>query len=75
VALADEDRILAKLDLIEARGVDTLLAVTELKGQIRDIPDLKERVSQLERWRWTAMGALAASGISLSAQVFNLLGK
>jgi hypothetical protein len=75
VAFGDEERILNKLDLIEQRGVDTLLAVTELKGQIRDIPELKEKVAALERWRWTAMGALAASGVSLSAQVFNLLGK
>ena len=36
----NEEWIRQKLDLIEQRGVDTLVAVTELKGQVRDIPEL-----------------------------------
>lgn len=70
-----EERILNKLDEIERRGVDTLIAVTEIKGQIRDIPELKEKVAALERFRWLAVGALATGGTSLGAQVINLLGK
>lgn len=65
------ERILNKLDLIEQRGIETLVAVTELKGQVRDIPELKQKVAALERWRWTAMGALGASGVSLATQLYN----
>lgn len=71
--MPDEDYIRNKLDLIEQRGVETLVAVTEVKGQIRDIPELKTRIAALERWRWTAMGALGASGLSLATQVYNSL--
>lgn len=69
----DEGRILDKLDAIEARGIETLIAVTQLQEQMKDVPDLKVRVAALERWRWTAMGALAAAGTSLGAQVLDML--
>lgn len=73
--MPEDDWVRTKLDLIEQRGVATLLAVTELKGEVRDLPELKTRIATLERWRWTAMGALAAAGTSLGAQVINVLSK
>jgi len=68
-----EERILNKLDAIEARGVETLVAVTQLQEQVKDVPDLKARVSALEKWKWTAVGALAASGTALGGQLFAAL--
>ena len=70
----NEEWIRPKLDLIEQRGVDTLVAVTELKGQVRDIPELKQRVAALERIKWLAVGALASGGTSLGMQVMKLIG-
>jgi hypothetical protein len=70
----NEEWIRAKLDLIEQRGVDTLVAVTELKGEVRDIPELKQKVAALERTKWVALGALAMSGSSLGAQLIKLFG-
>lgn len=70
----NEEWIRQKLDLIEQRGVDTLVAVTELKGQVRDIPELKQRVAALERIKWLAVGALASGGTSLGMQVIKLIG-
>jgi hypothetical protein len=69
----NEDRILNKLDAIEERGIDTLLAVTRLQEQMEDVPDLKIRVSALEKWKWTAMGALGTATASLGAQVYNAM--
>ncbi len=66
----DQGRILDKLDSIEARGVETLVAVTQLQEQMKEVPDLKVRVSSLERWKWTALGAAMASGTSLFAQIY-----
>jgi hypothetical protein len=69
----NEDRILDKLDAIEARGVETLVAVVQLQEQVKDVPDLKIRIAALERWRWTALGALGAAGTSLGGQVLSVL--
>jgi hypothetical protein len=69
-----DERVLNKLDAIEQRGVDTLVAVTELKADVRDIPDLKIRVSSLEKWKWGTIGALAASGSSLGVALIKALG-
>jgi hypothetical protein len=69
----NEERILNKLDAIDARSVETLVAVTKLQEQVKDVPDLKNRVTALERWRWTAIGALGAAGTSLGAQVISAM--
>ena len=66
----NEERILNKLDAIDDRGVQTLVAVTSLQEQIKDVPALRERVTALEKWRWMAMGALGAASTSLGAQAF-----
>lgn len=69
-----EDRILTKLDQIDERTVNTLVTVTEIKGEIRDLPDIKSRVASLEKWKWGTIGALAASGSSLATTIIKAIG-
>lgn len=69
-----EDRILSKLDQIDERTVNTLVTVTEIKGEIRDLPDIKARVASLEKWKWGTIGALAASGSSLATTIIKAIG-
>lgn len=69
----NEDRILNKLDAIDARSIETLVAVTKLQEQVKDVPELKSRVTALERWRWMAVGALGAAGTSLGAQIVSAM--
>lgn len=68
----NEERVLNKLDVIEARGVETLVAVTQLQEQMKDLPDLKTRVGALEKVRWMAVGALSASSTALGIQMFGI---
>lgn len=65
----NEDRILDKLEGIESQNRDMLVGLTRLQEQMRDMPELKMRVSALEKFKWVAMGALAAGGTSLGAQI------
>lgn len=67
----NEERILDKLDGLEGKTTAILVSLAKIEEQIKDVPDLKERVAALERWKWTAMGALAASGFSLGTQLYN----
>ena len=74
VTVDGEDRILSKLDQIDERTVNTLVTVTEIKGEIRDLPDIKARVASLEKWKWGTIGALAASGSSLATTIIKAIG-
>lgn len=74
VTVDGEDRILSKLDQIDERTVNTLVTVTEIKGEIRDLPDIKSRVASLEKWKWGTIGALAASGSSLATTIIKAIG-
>lgn len=67
----NEERILDKLDGLEHKTTDILVGMARIEEQIKDVPNLKDRVAALERWRWTAMGALGAAGASLLSQVYN----
>ncbi len=67
----NEERIFSKLDQMEVHGRETLAAVTRLEEQIKEVPDLRNRVRALEQWRWMVVGALAAGGGSISAQIFS----
>ena len=69
----NEERVYDKLDSLEQWSREVLVAVTRVEEQVKDMPDLKVRVSALERWRWTAMGAMAASGGSLALSLFSAL--
>lgn len=69
----NEERILDKLDSLESKTTEVLVAVARVEEQIKDIPTLRDRVAALERWRWTAMGALAASGAALGSQLLGAL--
>lgn len=69
----DEGRILDKLDSLDGKTTQVLVGLARVEEQIRDIPDLKTRVQALERWKWTAMGALGMAGSSVAAQVWTAL--
>jgi len=68
-----EERILDKLDSLDGKTTSVLVEIAKLQEQIKDVPDLKQRINALEKWRWTAMGAIAASGGSLAISVLNAL--
>lgn len=65
----NEDRILDKLDSLDDKTTQMLVGLARVEEQVRDIPSLRERVAALEKWRWTAVGALAAAGTSLGTQI------
>lgn len=69
----NEERILDKLDGLERKTTDVLVGLARVEEQIKDVPDLKQRVAALERWRWTAMGALGTAGASLASQLYSAL--
>lgn len=69
----NEDRILDKLDSLETKTGDILVGLARLEEQMKEVPDLKQRVASLERWRWTAMGALGMSGASILSQAWTTL--
>lgn len=68
--MVNEDRILDKLDGLETKTTEVLVGLARLEEQIKDVPDLKQRVAALERWKWTAMGALGTAGASLASQIY-----
>lgn len=70
----NEERILNKLDQMDERAVSTLVKVTEISGEIRDLPDIKSRIASLEKWKWGTIGALAASGSSLATTIIKAVG-
>lgn len=69
----NEERILDKLDGLEHKTTDILIGMARIEEQVKDVPDLRARVSALERWRWTAMGAIGAAGGSLFLQLYGAL--
>lgn len=71
--MASEERILDKLDSLEGKTTEVLVGLARVEEQIKDVPDLKQRVQVLEKWRWTAMGALGMSGASFVSQAWTTL--
>jgi len=65
----NEERILDKLDSIEAHNREMLVALTRVEEQVKDMPLLRDRLNALERWRWVTAGALAAASTSLISQI------
>lgn len=48
--------------------------VIEMVTRMEDVPDLKVRVSALEKWKWGMVGAMLASGSSLAISLGKVLG-
>ncbi len=71
--MVSEERILDKLDSLESKTTEILVEVARVQEQVRDVPDLRQRVTNLERWKWTAMGAIGASGGSLALSLYATL--
>lgn len=64
-----EERILNKLDEIQAQGSQALVAIAELQTQIKAVPDHESRIRTLEQWRWGLVGfsGLLATGFTTYA--------
>lgn len=62
-----------KLDALDRTTTTILVEVARVQEQVKDVPDLKSRVQALERWKYTAMGALATSGISIASQLYTAM--
>lgn len=62
-----------KLDALDRTTTTILVEVARVQEQVKDVPDLKTRVAALERWKYTAMGALATSGISIASQLYTAM--
>lgn len=69
----NEERILDKLDELGEKTTQVLVGLARVEEQIKEVPDLKTRVAALEKWRWTAMGALGMSGASILSQAYTTL--
>lgn len=69
----NEERILDKLDSLESKTTEVLVATARIEEQIKDIPHLRERVAALEKWKWTAMGAMGTASVSILSQVYTVL--
>lgn len=68
----DGQTMLEKVIRIE----ETVKDVGDHEARIRvleaELPDdAKSRITALEKWRWTAMGALGTAGASLASQIYN----
>ena len=68
----DSQLMLEKVVRIE----ETVRDVGDHEARLRVLESLlpdhaKERLTSIERWRWTAMGAFGAAGASLASQIYN----
>lgn len=71
----NEDRILDKLESLDDKTTELLVGLARVEEQVKDVPNLRDRVASLEKWRWTAMGAMVAAGTSLAAQIAKVMGQ
>lgn len=64
----NEDRILDKLDEIDAQNRLMIIALTRLEEQVRAVPDHETRLRSLERWKYglpiTGLTAVLSMGVS-----------
>lgn len=70
----DNATMLEKVIRIEETVRDVGDHESRLRVLEASIPDeVKVRLNSLERWKWTATGALATSGISIGVNIYNAL--
>lgn len=69
----DIERVLDELRDMRTENREVRDKLVALATRMEDVPELKAKVAGLERWRWTAMGALGASGASLATQLYSAL--
>lgn len=70
----DNTLMLEKVIRIEETVRDVGDHESRLRVLEASIPDeVKVRLNSLERWKWTATGALATSGISIGVNIYNAL--
>lgn len=66
----NEERILDKLEELGDKTTQLLISSARVEEQMKDIPELRQRVNSLEKLRWMATGALGASGTALVGQLY-----
>lgn len=81
----DLERVLNELTVMRAESRETLVKVTMIEERVKDVgdhearlrvvetavpADAKTRLTALERWKWSAMGALGMAGGSLATQIW-----
>lgn len=69
----NEDRILDKLEELGDKTTQLLIGNARIEEQMKDIPELRQRVTSLEKLRWMATGALATSSTALAGQLYSVL--
>lgn len=69
----NEERILDKLEELGDKTTQLLIGLARVEEQMKDVPDLRNRVTALEKWKWTAVGAMGAASTSLLSQLYTAL--
>lgn len=67
-------RVLEELREMRQESREMRDKVIEMVTRMEDMPDLKVRVSALEKWKWGMVGAMLASGSSLAISLGKVLG-
>lgn len=65
--------MLDKLEELTDKTTQLLVSTARIEEQMKDIPQLRERVNSLERIRWMAVGAVGASSTALLGQLYSAL--
>ena len=67
-------RVLEELRDMRAENRELRDKVVAMVTRMEDMPDLKIRVTALEKWKWGMVGAMLASGSSLAISLGKVLG-
>lgn len=67
-------RVLEELRDMRAENRELRDKVVTMVTRMEDMPDLKIRVTALEKWKWGMVGAMLASGSSLAISLGKVLG-
>jgi hypothetical protein len=62
-------RVLDELTTMRVEIRETLVAVTQIQEQVKDLPDHEQRLRSLERWKYgfPITGLVAISSLAISA--------
>ncbi len=71
--IVNEERILNKLDEMSSQQTQMLVEIGKIQEQVKEVPTLRNRVDALERWKWTAVGALGMASGSLLSQLYTTM--
>lgn len=72
--MGEIDRVLEELREMRSENREMRDKVVEVATRMEDVPDLKNRVALLEKWKWGTVGALLASGSSVAVTLAKTIG-